>query len=116
LIIAFVILPLLKYIPDFGPINLYEVYESGLLEVLNEIYPESTIYLFGSYSYGEDTIDSDIDIAVVGAKERKVNIESFSKKLRREIRLHFYENLSSINKNLRENILNGIILKGGVKL
>jgi len=97
-------------------INLQLIYETGFVKFINQIFPEATIILFGSYSFGEDTINSDIDIAIIGAKEKEIDIEDFEKKLERKIFLHFYSNLKDINKNLRENILNGILLKGGIQL
>lgn len=96
--------------------NLKTIYESGLNEFLSEKFPSSTIILFGSYSFGEDTTESDIDIAVVGAKEKEIKLEEYEKVLKRKIFLHFYSSLKEINKNLRENILNGITLKGGIEL
>jgi len=36
--------------------------------------------------------------------------------LAKEIRLQFYTDLKSINKNLKENIYNGILLAGGIEL
>ncbi len=96
--------------------NLRAVYESGISEYLSERFPGSTIILFGSYSFGEDTADSDIDIAVIGAKRKDVDTEKFEKLLERHISLNFYNSLNEINKNLKENILNGIVLSGGIKL
>ena len=96
--------------------NLRIIYESGLVEFLTERFPGSLIVLFGSFSFGEDTVNSDIDIAVVGVKEKKTDLSGFVKKLQKPIILHFYQSLKGINKNLKENILNGIILKGGVEL
>lgn len=96
--------------------NLKQVYESGLQHVLNESFPGATIILFGSYSHGEDTTESDIDIAIIGLKEREADLKQFSKVLEREIFLHFYPSLNNIHKNLRNNILNGITLKGGIDL
>ena len=46
--------------------NLKLIYESGLLEYLSETLPTATIILFGSYSFGEDTLNSDIDLAIIG--------------------------------------------------
>ena len=45
--------------------NLNFIYQSGLVDVLNETYnnPKSII-LFGSYREGEDLSNSDIDIAI----------------------------------------------------
>ena len=96
--------------------NLGFLYESGLVDYLIEKYSESTIILFGSYSYGEDNSSSDIDFAVIGAKEKNVQLEKYEEILERKILLQFYKNLKEINKNLKENILNGIIIKGGVEL
>jgi len=96
--------------------NLKLLYKSGIVEFLSEKFPGSTIVLFGSYSFGEDTVHSDIDIAVVGVKEKDVDLGRFSRMLGGEIMLHFYTDLKSVDNNLRENVLNGIILKGGVEL
>ena len=96
--------------------NLKLVYESGLIELLTDIFPESTIILFGSYSSGEDTINSDIDIAIVGSKEKDINTTKFNKMLERPVSLNFYEDFKNIDKPLRENICNGIVLKGAIQL
>src|SRR3989338_3396697 len=48
--------------------NLKQVYESGLVKFLNDSLPGTTVILFGSYSSGEDTMQSDIDLAVIGIK------------------------------------------------
>ena len=95
--------------------NLKLIYESGLLGFLEEKFPGSTIILFGSYSKGEDTIKSDIDIAIIG-KEKKIDLIKFDKLLERRIFLHFYPSLKEMKKELKENILNGIILFGGIEL
>ncbi|MBN1157073.1 nucleotidyltransferase domain-containing protein, partial [Candidatus Woesearchaeota archaeon] len=50
--------------------NQKELYLSGLSDFLEEQLAGSTIVLFGSYSRGEDTITSDIDIAVIGRKDK----------------------------------------------
>jgi predicted nucleotidyltransferase len=91
-------------------------YESELLDYLEESFPGSTIVLFGSFAFGEDNNDSDIDIAIIGSKQKEINLEKYNKLLSKEIILQFYPDFSSIHKNLRESILNGIILKGAVRL
>lgn len=96
--------------------NLKLIYESGLIEYLSENFPGAALILFGSYSFGEDTVNSDIDIAVVGSKEKEIKLSNFDKILERTIILHFYDDLGGINKNLRANILNGITLEGAVEL
>src|SRR3989338_3212607 len=52
--------------------NLKQIYESGLADFLEKEYAGGTIILFGSYSRGEDIASSDIDIAVIGRKEKLV--------------------------------------------
>lgn len=96
--------------------NLKLIYESGLKKQLEEAFPGATVILFGSYSRGDDTLQSDIDIAVIGRKEKHIDISKYEKMLERKIVLNFYPALKDIHKNLRENILNGIILTGSVSL
>ncbi len=96
--------------------NLKLIYESGLKNYLSDLFPGSLIILFGSYAFGEDTIDSDIDIAIIGYKGKEVNLKEFEKYLKREIRLNFYENIGKINRELRANLFNGIVLKGRIVL
>ena len=96
--------------------NLKLIYESGLSEFLEEELPGATIILFGSYSRGDDTASSDIDIAVIGRKEKEIKLENFEKSLERKIILNFYTSLKEIHKELKENLCNGIVLSGGVEL
>lgn len=96
--------------------NLKLIYESGLVDFLEEKLPGVTIVLFGSYARGEDTVKSDIDLAVIGSKEKEIDLENFNKLLEREVRINFYGNWKEIHKNLKDNILNGIVLIGGIEL
>ena len=96
--------------------NLKQIYESGLAQFVHDTFPEATIFLFGSYSLGEDTLTSDIDIAIIGSKKKEIDLAKFSKKLERTINLNFYESWKKIDEHLKNNILNGILLKGAVEL
>jgi len=96
--------------------NLKQVYESGLADFLEKEFAGATIILFGSYSRGEDTANSDIDIAIIGRKEKEVDLAKFDKMLERTININFYENFEKIHKNLKENLFNGIVLAGGIEL
>ena len=100
--------------------NLRLVYESGLFDVLYDEFPGCAIVLFGSYSRGEDVHSemhrSDIDIAVIGTKGKDVSMKRLSDLLEREISLNFYGSWGKIHKNLRDSILGGIVLGGGVDL
>lgn len=96
--------------------NLKQIYESGLAQLLFDTFPGATIVLFGSYAFGEDTKDSDIDLAVIGVHEKGLDLIRYNKILERPIILNYYQNFKSIDKHLLNNILNGIILKGAVEL
>jgi len=43
-------------------------------------------------------------------------LEQFEKMLRRKIMINFYDSFKNIHKNLKENLFNGIVLSGGIKL
>ncbi len=103
--------------------NLRVLYESGLINFLEESFPGATIILFGSYSRGEDVWSkedeghkSDVDIAIIGVSEKKVNLKKFEELLKREILINFYPSFKEIHKNLKENLLNGILFSGGIEL
>jgi len=94
-------------------------WKEQLKDIITKIETESispTIILFGSLSKAENKNDSDIDIAIIGVN-KKIDISKEEKKLKREIQLFDYINFKAIkNKELANNIINGYILKGKVKL
>jgi predicted nucleotidyltransferase len=96
--------------------NLKQLYETGLVQFFYDRFPEAVVILFGSYAFGEDTVRSDIDIAVISPKERNIDTAAFEKMLQRKITINYYRSLAGIDKHLRNNILNGITLKGAVEL
>jgi predicted nucleotidyltransferase len=96
--------------------NLKSVYESGLLPYLETELAGSCIILFGSYSQGMDISSSDIDIAIIGRKDKMLNLQEFEKNLQRTVNINFYDSFKSIRPHLKNNILSGIVLSGGVEL
>ena len=96
--------------------NLKKIYTSGLSDYLEKELAGGTIILFGSYSLGEDSLNSDIDIAVIERKDKMLNLEKYEEILNKEIIVNFYESFKKIHKHLKNNILNGIILHGSVEL
>lgn len=96
--------------------NLKNIYLSGLADFFQEELPGATVIVFGSYSKGEDIHTSDIDIAVIERKEKLLELTGYEKVLDRKINVNFYRSWSDINKHLRNNILNGILLQGSVNL
>ena len=76
----------------------------------------SSVVLFGSLAKAESLSDSDIDIAIF-ANKKELNLINFEKKLKRKIQLFFFDSVNKIeNKELANNILNGYVLFGRLKL
>ena len=96
--------------------NLRKIYSSGLADFLEKEFAGATIILFGSYSRGDDTTTSDIDIAVIGRKKKDVDLTNFNKMLERTVLINFYHSFEEIHKHLRENLFNGIVLAGGIEI
>ena len=91
--------------------NLTSLLESGLINLLEEKLTPKSIVIFGSYTRGEDNEESDIDIFVETIEE-KIDVSVFEKKLNRKIQLHFKEDFTNYQKELKNNIINGIVLQG----
>jgi len=89
--------------------------QSGLLDFIYDSCVPDTIILFGSGAKGEDIEKSDIDI-FVQSKTKKLNLEKYEKILNREISLFFEETFSRLSPELKNNILNGFVLKGYIKI
>ena len=88
---------------------------SGLLKFLSEKIMPNSIILFGSASKGEDLINSDIDL-FIQSKEKKLDLEKYENKINRKINLFFEENFNKLSDELKNNILNGVILSGYIKV
>lgn len=93
--------------------NIEKIYNSGLVEYLVKEYSEpDAIILFGSFSRGEDTENSDIDIAVINGKGAS-KIGHFEDVLKRKISLHEI-NLRDLEKEFFLNLANGFVLYGAI--
>lgn len=90
---------------------LYELHFSGIIEFLWEKLSPDAIILYGSYAKGESIENSDVDLFVVG-KEKKINVKCFEKILGKKIHVMFKEDIRNISKQLRNNLINGMVLKG----
>ena len=98
--------------------NLNLIYQSGLIEFLNEQYNNpKAIILFGSFRYGEDYSKSDIDIAIEMDDDneyqviRLKSLFEFETLLGRIIQLHLF-NRNNIDIHVFNNVANGIVLQG----
>lgn len=92
-----------------------KIKQIGLLDCIYDSCVPNSIILFGSASKGEDVEESDIDL-FIQSTEKKLELNKYEKVLNRKIMLFFEENFSRLNAELKNNILNGIILKGYIKI
>ena len=101
--------------------NLEKIRESNLIEDLEKYYDFPVIVLFGSYASATDDKASDIDICLRSNIEKEFSVEKYERKLNRKISLHKFnkqswEKAKRNNKNLVNNICNGIVLSGELEV
>lgn len=103
-----------RYLKKLNTLNL--LHKTGLIRYILDKCQPNVIILFGSASRGEDTKDSDIDL-YVECIEEKLDLSQFEKELKRKVQLHFYDSFNKVHsKELKNNLLNGIILEGYIKV
>lgn len=95
--------------------NELELKNSNLVEFLSKKFAPNSIILFGSYSRGEDSEESDIDL-FVESKFEGVDLRKYEKILQRKINLLFKEDINLFKKEILNNLLNGTILYGTIRL
>jgi len=89
---------------------------SPLLDELEDRLLNPTIILFGSLAKGETKTDSDIDLAIIAPK-KSFNLTKFEKKFKRNIQPFIFPSVKAIkSKELTNNILNGHILRGRIRI
>ena len=91
--------------------NLLELQNSNLVSYLQDSLMPKCIVLFGSYQRGEDVEYSDIDLFIESTEE-KVDLSKFAKMLNRNIQIHFKDNFKKYPTELKNNIINGVVLEG----
>tara|TARA_Y100000034_G_scaffold123048_1_gene169319 strand:- start:157 stop:690 length:534 start_codon:yes stop_codon:yes gene_type:complete len=97
--------------------NIRQLFSCRLINFLIEQLSNPTIVVFGSYSRGEDIEKSDIDLYIETTSKKKINYDKFEKKLQREIQVFIYPNIKKIeNKELANNIVNGVVLNGFMEI
>lgn len=100
-----------SYINEKKHYNLHNHSFYGLKNFLSLKLMPKTMVLFGSYSQGRDIEDSDIDI-FVECKKQEIDVSEYETELNRKVQLHFNERFKSLSKELKNNIINGVILTG----
>ncbi len=100
------------------PYHLEKIYESGILDAIHTLFPQArAIVLFGSYRWGDDIEESDIDIAieVLDGHELQIvrlgTLENLGYRKNIPVNVHIFSR-NKIDLNLFANIANGIVLEG----
>jgi len=96
--------------------NIESLYDSGLIEHINNKLSFPTIILFGSVAKGEDVEESDIDL-YIESSEKQLDVSKFERKTKKSIQIFLHKTLKEIrNKHLMNNINNGIVLEGFIEV
>jgi predicted nucleotidyltransferase len=89
--------------------------EIGLIDYIWQELSPKAIILFGSWSKGDAVETSDIDIFILTKSKKELNLDKFQDKLHHEIQT-FPDDLKKSSKEFKNNLINGIILKGYLKI
>jgi len=93
------------------------LFQSGLIQYLNQELSNPPIILFGSYAKGEDIEDSDIDLYIETLSKKTLELKRFENILKRKLQIFRYKNLKVIDNNhLANNIINGITVNNYVEI
>lgn len=93
-------------------INLDRLENSSIADYLDEELRPEAIVLFGSYLEGQDKEESDIDLAVIGSRDKELDLSSFEEELGREIQITRVKNIWDETAEFKNTLANGMTLKG----
>ena len=100
--------------------NLYRLERYNIIDKLIEMFNAEAIVLFGSFAKGEDIEDSDIDILIITNNQESERSADFIKLsenvLKRKMNLHLLPSLEKSSAEFKNNIANGIVLHGYIKV
>jgi predicted nucleotidyltransferase len=106
-----------KFLLEKKLYNIKSIYDSDLVNFLKIELSNPVVILFGSYSKGEDTEESDIDLYLETPSKKEINLEKFEKTLNRKIQIFRHKKIHEIkNTNLSNNIINGIVLNHFIEI
>ncbi|MDD5417998.1 MAG: nucleotidyltransferase domain-containing protein [Candidatus Nanoarchaeia archaeon] len=88
---------------------------AGLIDYIYDACLPDVMILFGSFSKGEDIKTSDVDI-YLQCNDKRINLEKYEKLIERKINLFFSSSFNKLSNELKNNILNGVIMKGYLKV
>lgn len=96
-------------------VMMIQIYQAGLVDYLEKTTLPTCIILFGSVRKGEYTKNSDIDIFVQSSRQ-KIDLKKFESELKHKINIIFEADLRDLSDELFNNIVNGIVLNGYLKI
>ncbi|MDD4878299.1 MAG: nucleotidyltransferase domain-containing protein [Candidatus Nanoarchaeia archaeon] len=91
------------------------IHQSGLIDYLEKATLPRCIILFGSVRKGEYTKKSDIDIFIQAPKQ-ELGLAKFERILKHKISILFEPDLTKLNEELLNNLINGIVLYGNLRI
>jgi predicted nucleotidyltransferase len=94
--------------------TVHTLHHSGCVQALADKLMPQSIVLFGSAARGEDIEESDIDL-FIECKEEEIDLKKYEKQLNRKIHLVFKKDFKKLSKEFKNNIINGVKLKGFVR-
>ena len=86
------------------------------MQYLEKGFNPSCIILFGGARKGEYDKESDIDIFIESTKEAKADLAKFEREMGHLIQLFIEKDINDLNPRLRNNVINGIKLRGYFKV
>lgn len=89
-----------------------KIVHSGLIDYLEKELAATAIILFGSFNKGESVQESDIDFFVECAREKKLDLRKFERKLGHSVDVFTRPKITLLPKRLLNNVVNGIKLRG----
>lgn len=92
-----------------------ELVSNGFSDCVVDACGPDAVVLFGSASRGEDVESSDVDVAVF-AQEVVLDLEKFERRIGRKISFLFVPSFGDLSDELKNNIINGVILYGYVEV
>ncbi len=106
--------PYSKFLKTFFIIS--KMHETGLMDYLTKELNPSLMILFGGIRKGEYDENSDLDLFIETPIKKELNLKRFEKMLNHKIDLFIEPDINKVNKNLFNNLINGIKLAGYLKI
>lgn len=96
--------------------NLFRLEKTGFIKRIIKDHTPEAVVLFGSFTKGEDTEESDIDILLITKKDIRIDTNQLEKEFNRKVNLHILPNLDKSSAEFKNTLANGIVLYGYVKV